>query len=170
MTTAIPGPVVELSAPQVLITRLFNAPRDLVFKAWTDPKQLLQWYAPNGCKLQFRQIDIREGGTFHSCIQTPNGFQCWCTGVYQEIVAPERVVYTMAIADEHGNRIDSTDAGHDPEWPAETITTVTFEVQDGKTKLTLRQNVSECLAIRTGAHPSWIQMLDRLESKLAQDA
>ncbi len=162
--------IAELNAPQVVITRVFNAPRELVFKAWTDPEQLLLWYAPNGCTIHFRQIDVREGGSFHSCIQTPGGFQCWCTGVYQEITVPERIVYTMAMADEHGNRIQPAAAGHDPEWPAETILTVTFADLGRKTQLTLHQTVSEALAMRTGAHPSWIQMLDRLDEQLSERA
>lgn len=151
----------------VLITRVFDAPRELVFQAWTDPAHLAHWYAPHGCTISFREIEVREGGVFHSCIGGPDGSACWCKGVYREVVAPERIVCTMAIADEQGNLMDPTDVGMDPEWPRETVLTVTFEEQDGKTKLTLHQTVSEELAKRTGAHQSWLQMLDRLAEQLA---
>jgi uncharacterized protein YndB with AHSA1/START domain len=152
---------------EVLITRLFDSPRELVFAAWTDPEHLEHWYAPNGCTIHFAKLDLRQGGRFHSCIRSPDGHECWCVGVYREIVVPERIVYTLAIADEQGNRVEPASVGMDRDWPAETIVTVTFaEPEPGKTKLTLHQTVSESIAKRTGAHPSWIQMLDRLAQEL----
>jgi len=152
--------------PLVHITRVFDAPRELVFRAWTDPEQLVRWFAPQGCTFSFAKVDVRPGGSYHSCIRTPDGHDCWCKGAYREIVEPERIVYTMAIADEQGNSVGPTDVGMDPEWPRETILTVTFEDLGGKTRLTLHQTVPESLAKRTGAHPSWLQMLDRLEDML----
>lgn len=152
--------------PLVLITRVFDAPRELVFKAWTDRDHLVRWFAPQGCTISYRSLDVREGGVFHSCIRTPDGHECWCKGVYREVIAPHRLVYTMAVADEHGNLVEPIDVGMDSEWPRETILTVTFEDLAGKTKLTLRQTVNEELAKRTGAHPSWLEMLDNLAGQL----
>jgi uncharacterized protein YndB with AHSA1/START domain len=151
----------------VLISRVFDAPRELVFRAWTDPVQLPRWYAPNGCSIEFKKLDVRPGGTFHSCIRTPDGHECWCTGVYREVVAPERIVYTLVIADAAGNTVGPADVGMDPDWPRETVLTVTFDDLGGRTRLTLHQTVSETVAKRTGAHPSWLQMLDRLAGELA---
>jgi len=105
---------------------VFDAPRDLVFKAWTDPEQLKRWYAPKGCTMHFSQIDLRQGGTFHSCIRSPDGHDCWRKGVYREIVPPERIVYTLAIADEKGSLVEPADVGMDPDWPGEASVTVTF--------------------------------------------
>ncbi|MBI2422544.1 MAG: SRPBCC domain-containing protein [Candidatus Hydrogenedentes bacterium] len=153
--------------PEVRITRIFDAPRELVFHAWTDPLRLTQWYAPRGCTFSFSSVDLREGGAFHSCIHTPDGHNCWCIGAYLEITPSERIVFTMAVADEHGDAILPADAGMDPAWPAESRVTVTFADLGGKTRLTLHQTVSETLAKRTGAHPSWLQMLDRLAEELA---
>lgn len=153
---------------EVLISRILDAPRKLVFKAWTDPEQLVKWYAPKGCSIKFTRLEARQGGTFLSCIRIPDGKDCWCTGEYMEVSEPERLVFTMAVADEAGNRMDATDAGMDPDWPAETKVTVTFEDLEGKTKLTLYQTVSESLAIKTGAHPSWISMLDLLDELLTK--
>lgn len=166
-TSSMSHSAVERSEPEVFITRVFDAPRDLVFKAWTDPEHLMRWYAPRGCTIHFREIDLRQGGAFHSCIRTPQGHDCWCKGVYREIVAPERIVYSLAVADEKGNLVEPVEAGMDPDWPAETIVTVTLAGLGGQTKLTLRQTVSESIAKRTGAHPSWIEMLDRLAEDLA---
>lgn len=159
--------VADAADREVLITRVFDAPRDLVFRAWTDPEHLKRWYAPRGCTTRFSRIDIRPGGTFHSCIRTPDAHDCWCTGVYREIAVPERIVFTMAVADEQGNLVEPAATGMDSDWPRETVVTVTFAEHAGKTTVTLRQTVSEALAKRTGAHPSWIEMLDRLAEDLA---
>lgn len=153
---------------QVCITRLFDAPREFVFQAWSDAAHLVRWFAPNGCSITFKKLEFRTGGTFHSCIRTPDGYECWCVGEYREIIAPEKLVYTMAIADAAGNRVSAADRGMDPAWPEETVLTVTFKDVDGRTELTLRQTVGEALAKRTGAHPSWLQMFDRLDEDLAK--
>lgn len=156
--------------PDVLITRDFEAPRELVFRAWTDPQHLQQWFAPHGCSVEFRKFDFREGGRFLSCIRNPQYPACWCAGVYREIVAPERIVFTMGVSNEQGQLLTATQAGMDPDWPQETVLTVTFADLNGKTRLILHQTVSEALAKKTGAHPSWLQMLDRLAAELTKDS
>lgn len=161
-------PITAPPEPQVVITRHFNAPRALVFAAWSGAEQLAAWYAPLGCTVSIRALDFRPGGSFHMCIRSPQGFECWTTGTYREIVAPERLVYSLAIADEHGQPVDPAAKGMDPLWPRETVVTVTLAERDGGTELTLRQTVSEALAKRTGAHPSWLQMLDRLAETIAK--
>jgi uncharacterized protein YndB with AHSA1/START domain len=150
-------------ARTIRIERTFDAPRELVFQAWTRPEYLMQWYAPRGCTIRFVQLDVRPGGRFHSCIHNPQFGDCWCVGVYQEIVRPERIVYTLVTADSAGNEIEPVQAGHDPRWPRATLVTVTLTEVRGATRLTLEQNVLESLAKHTGAHPSWLQMLDRLD-------
>jgi uncharacterized protein YndB with AHSA1/START domain len=151
----------------IRIERMFDAPRELVFDAWTQPEQLMQWYAPRGCTIQLVQLDARPGGRFHWCIRNPSFGDCWCVGAYQEIVRPERIVYTLATADSAGNEIEPVQAGHDPRWPRETLVTVTLADVRGSTRLTLEQSVLESLAKHTGAHPSWLQMLDRLDEVVA---
>jgi uncharacterized protein YndB with AHSA1/START domain len=154
-------------AAHVRITRDFDAPRDAVFRAWTDPAQLARWFAPHGCSIRFRTIEPRPGGTFHSCIRTPDGHDCWCRGDYREVLAPERIVFTMAVANERGDLVEPVAAGMDPAWPRETTVTVTFaELGAGRTRLTLTQTVDEALAKRTGAYPSWLQMFDRMAEQL----
>lgn len=148
---------------QVDITYEFSHRRQDVFEAWINPTYLPQWFAPEGCSIEFLKLDIKPGGKFHSCIRNPHFGDCWAIGEYKEIVAPDRLVFTMINADEHGNPIDPKTIGMDPEWPGETLVTVTFSEADGKTIVNLRQTVPEAIAKRTGAHPSWIQMLRRLE-------
>ncbi|MGX5817474.1 SRPBCC family protein [Chitinophaga lutea] len=155
------------AANDVFITRTVNFPRELVFRIWTDPQHLPQWFAPNGCSIHFEQLDIRPGGRFHSCVHTPDGKDCWCVGEYLEIVSPEKIVYDIAIADEAGNRRTSAQAGMDPEWPDETLVTITFHAPDtGRTEITIHQAAPADIARRTGAYPSWLQMLDRMEAAL----
>jgi uncharacterized protein YndB with AHSA1/START domain len=151
----------------IRIERTFDAPRELVFEAWTRPDYLMQWHAPRGCTIQIAKLDVRSGGRFHWCIHDPSFGDCWCVGVYQEIVRPERIVYTLATADSAGNEIEPVQAGHDPRWPRATLVTVTLTEVRGSTRLTLEQNVLESLARHTGAHPSWLQMLDRLNDLVA---
>ena len=153
---------IDSQASQVEITRVFDAPRELVFRAWTTAELLTRWHAPQGCTLQVLSLDFRPGGELLTCISNPSFGDCRCKGIYLEIIEPERIVYRSMLVDANGSPVDSVAVGHDPEWPAETIVTVTFTDEGGKTRLTLRQNVSEALAKRTGAHPSWLQMLDRL--------
>jgi len=151
------------SAPQIHITRVFSAPRALVFQAWTDPTHLARWYAPHGCTVRIPHIDVRPGGSFLCCIASPVG-ECWCQGRYHEVMPPQRLVLTLEVVDSEGRPRTPIEAGMDPEWPQETLVTVTFEeLEPGLTKMTLDQAVSEALAKRTGAHPSWLQMFDRLE-------
>ncbi len=154
------------TAGEVRITRVFDAPRALVFHAWTDPERLAQWHAPRGCTITFSRFDFRPGGTFISTLRTPENYECRCRGVYQEITAPERIVYTLAFSDEEGNLVEPSARGMDPDWPRETTVTVTFTEHNGKTTLTLHQTVSEPLARKTGAYPSWLEMFDRLAEGL----
>ncbi|MBO9702903.1 MAG: SRPBCC domain-containing protein [Sporocytophaga sp.] len=151
---------------EVYLTYTFNAPREMVFKAWTDPKQLVKWFAPHNCTISYKQLDIRKGGTYLSCINNPQYGDCWCKGVYKEVIFPELIEFTMVVSDEHGNTVDPVRAGMDPDWPIETLVSIAFSEHDGKTTIVLRQTVSQQLATKTGAYPSWIQMLERLETEL----
>jgi uncharacterized protein YndB with AHSA1/START domain len=148
---------------EVFIEQTFNASVEKVFKAWTDPEKLMQWYAPDGCTIYFKKIKVEVGEQFHSCISNPEYGDCWCIGVYKEIVENAKIVFTLINADENGKPINPTDIGMSPDWPGETLVTVTLTEEDGKTKLQLRQTVSQAVAQKTGAYPSWLQMLNRME-------
>jgi uncharacterized protein YndB with AHSA1/START domain len=150
----------------VTITRTFDAPRELVFRMWTQPEFLQRWYAPRRCRLEILRFDFRKGGDFRYRILEPDGSGCLCSGVFTEIVAPERIAYRLFFSDEQGNFVTAKSVGADPEWPDETSVTVTFTAGDRGTTLTLHQTVPESVAKRTGAYPSWIEMLDRLSELL----
>lgn len=154
---------------EVFIEETFNARIDYVFRAWTDPEKLMKWYAPEGCSIRFKELNIQPGGKFHSCISNPEYGDCWCIGEYKEVVPNSKLVFTMINADEHGKPINPADIGMDPDWPGETLVTVTLTEENGKTKLQLRQTVSQELAKKTGAYPSWLQMLGKIHTLLNQE-
>lgn len=153
--------------PDIHIVRTFAAPRHLVFRAWGGAAELRRWYAPPGCELSACEIDFRVGGALRLCIRTPQGYECWCRGTYREIVAGERVVFALENTDAAGTPLQRGAAGMDPEWPVRTVVSVTFSDDPVGTRMTLDQSASERVAKRTGAHPSWLAMFDRLERLLA---
>ena len=163
-------PAEKILENDTFISRIIHAPRELVFAAWTDPEHLKHWFAPKGCTIHFTSIDIRPGGGFHLCIRNPDYKDCWCKGTYLEIIAPERIVYKLAVSDEAGRLRDPKDVGMDPEWPAETIVTATFKEMGITTKFTLHQTVSQTIAKRTGAFPSWLSAFDLLDELLKKQS
>jgi uncharacterized protein YndB with AHSA1/START domain len=153
----------------VTITRTLDAPRELVFRLWSRPELLTRWYAPRRCRLEVLSFDFREGGEFRYRIREPDGSGCLCSSIFTEIAAPERIVYTMWFSDEQGGFVTAKSAGADPDWPDRTTVTVTFVENDGRTTLTLHQTVPESVAKRTGAYPSWVEMLERLSEELLKE-
>ncbi len=135
------------------ITRIFAAPRHLVFEAWTKNEHLREWCAPKGFTIPFSEGDLRPGGKWRSCMRTPDGTDCWLSGVYRSIVPDELVEFTQAW-EEDGKR------GH------ETVVTVKLSDHGKKTKMVLRQSRFESVASRDGHKGGWSQCLDRLAAHL----
>jgi uncharacterized protein YndB with AHSA1/START domain len=158
----------EPSGRELVITRVINAPREAVFKAWTDEKRVARWWGPKGFTVPYCKIDLRPGGVFHYCMRSPDGEDYWGKGVYSEIVEPERIVFTDVFSDEQGNDVDPTEYGMSAEWPSETTLTVTFDDLAGRTGLALRSGVPEELAERSGARQGWEESLDRLAEYLSK--
>jgi uncharacterized protein YndB with AHSA1/START domain len=156
----------KFDEPLVRIEQTFDAPRELVFDAWVQRDLLEEWFAPDGCSLYIARLDVREGGGYHWCVKHPSFGACWTIGSYLEVVRPERFVFTATIADAEGIPRTPTSQGHDPAWPRDTTVRVIFTESAGRIVVTLEQDVAERLAKRIGAHPSWLQMLDRLRQRL----
>ena len=153
---------------EIIITRIIDAPRELVFKAWTNPGHLMRWWAPKGCTTPFCKVDLRPGGRFHYCMRLPEGRDIWGMGIYREIVAPSLLVYTDRFADAQGNPVPPAVYGMSASHPAETLVTVTFEEHEGKTRLTLRHAIPVSVEERKGAEQGWSEMLERLAEDLAK--
>ncbi len=153
---------------EIVITRVFDAPRDIVFKAWTEPERLMRWWGPKGFTTPFCQADLRPGGVFLYCMRSPEGHDVWGKGVYLEVVPPERIVYTDTFADEEGNTVEPTHYGMSPAHPRETLVTVTFTDHEGKTKVTLQHAMPAAVPERSGTQQGWTEMLDRLAEELVK--
>ncbi|MEF3306587.1 SRPBCC family protein [Paenibacillus sp. GYB003] len=120
----------------LVLTRVFDAPRELVFKVWTDPEHFGKWWGPKGFSLDVVKMDVRPGGMFLGCQKSPDGSQVmWGKFVYREVAAPEKLVYVQSFSDEQGNTIR---APFNPNWPLEIINILTLEETGNKTTLTLQ--------------------------------
>jgi uncharacterized protein YndB with AHSA1/START domain len=158
----------NVAQPELVLSRVFDAPRELVFRAWSEPEHLMRWWGPNGFTTPHCTIDFRIGGAWHLCMRSPEGRDYWCKGVYREIVAPELIVCTDFFVDEAGNSVPPTHYGMPAEVPAEMLLTVTFvEEAAGRTRLTVQQSLPLALARSIGAVDGWSQSLDRLAAALA---
>jgi uncharacterized protein YndB with AHSA1/START domain len=150
----------------LVITRYLDAPRELVYKEWTEPKRMMRWWGPRGFTTPVCKMDLRPGGIIHYCMRSPEGKDYWGKGTFREIVKSKRLSFTDIFSDEDGNDVKPQDYGMSPDWPEETVITVTFEEEDNKTKLTMQQTVLESIAERSGAMQGWEETLDRLEEDL----
>ena len=149
----MPATVDAIPEQVVMITRAFDAPRALVFKAWTDPALAPRWWAPRGFTLLSCEMDVRPGGAWRRRMRAADGTMICKFGVYREIAAPERLVFTYA--DENG-------AGSGPE----TVVTVTLAERDGRTVLTLRQTGFESAALRDSHDAGWSGAIEHLDGYL----
>lgn len=159
----------EPAEEMLVITRTFDAPRSLVFKAWTDPERLMRWWGPNGFTLPVCMLDLRPGGVLHYCMRSPDGKEYWGRGVYREIVEPERIVYTDCFSDEQGNVAPPTQYGLSAEWLMETEVTVTFAEEEGRTLLTLESAIGAVPAEELEmCRQGWSESLERLAAELGR--
>jgi uncharacterized protein YndB with AHSA1/START domain len=118
-----------------VITREFDAPRELVWKAWTEPERLQQWFGPKGFTVTSVKMDLCVGGTLHSCLRSPDGKEMWGKWTFRDVTAPERLVWVHSFSDKHGG---ITRHPMSPTWPLELLTETTFTERDGKTVVTLK--------------------------------
>jgi uncharacterized protein YndB with AHSA1/START domain len=149
----------ELSGLEVTIARTFDAPRDLVWRAWTDPNELKRWFMPHGFSVPQCELDLSVGGRLHMIVRGPDGAEMANDGRFEEIDPPSRLVLT-------------TSAFHGPDGvPAlEVRQTVTFDDRDGGTALTIHDVVTkaspEIAAALAGMEEGWLQTLDKLDAVL----
>jgi uncharacterized protein YndB with AHSA1/START domain len=152
---------------RMVVTRVFDAPRELVWKAWTDPQYVMQWWGPKGFTSPFCQMDFRVGGTFLCCMKSPEGQEFWNGGEYHEIVLHEKIVYSMYFTDAKGNKVEPAHYGIEHEAIDGAQDMVTFEdLGDGQTKLTLIGNESMETATKSGEVEGWNQILDKFAAVL----
>ena len=154
---AVTSATAEAGERELVITRIFDAPRHLVFQAWTEPGRVARWWGPQGFVTTYCDMDIRPGGRFRVCMRSPEGAEHWKQGVYREVVAPERLVFTFAWEDAGGK------PGH------QTLVTVTFAERGDKTELTLHQAVFETVEWCEEHRRGWTSTLQRFAEYLANN-
>ncbi|MDB5800086.1 MAG: hypothetical protein JWL63_1025 [Rhodocyclales bacterium] len=138
---------------ELRITRIFDAPREMVFEVWTMPEHQVHWMGPQDFTVPSCEIDFREGGSYRTCIVEPTGVEYWMRGVYREIVVPEKLVFSFAW-EEEGER------------GMENIVTLQFFDEGGKTRFEFLQTPFQSAAERDGHDGGWTQCFDRLAAYL----
>ncbi|MDQ0871755.1 uncharacterized protein YndB with AHSA1/START domain [Paenibacillus sp. V4I3] len=126
---------VTLEGGELVLTRTFNAPRELVFKAWTEAEHLAHWWGPTSFELSVHTLDLRPGGSFHYCMKSAEGFEMWGKFVYHEINSPEKLVYVNSFSDAEANIIR---APFSENFPLEIMNKLSFTENEGKTTLIMR--------------------------------
>ena len=156
----VTGKTMSNEGQELVLTRVFDAPRELVFKAWTDPKCVAQWWRPRGFTNPVCELDVQPGGAIRIHMRGPDGTVYPMTGVYQEVVEPERIVFTSTPLDAEGSAL------------FELLTTVTFAEQGGKTKQILRARVikrtAQAAQYLKGMEAGWTQSLKHLAESLGK--
>jgi uncharacterized protein YndB with AHSA1/START domain len=139
---------------EVILTRIFDAPPQLVWMAWTDPRHMAQWWGPKGFTNPVCELDVRQGGAIRIHMRAPNGAVHPMTGNFEEVIPPERLVFTFVARDQDGNPL------------LEGRTTVTFEDVGGRTTLTVHARAVGVAPIApqmlAGMEMGWTQSLERL--------
>jgi len=166
--------VAHMATGDFIISRTLDAPRDLVWKAWTESDRLGQWFGPKGATITHSKNDLRPGGIYHYGMRMPDGMEIWGKWVYREIVKPERLVFLSSFSDEKGG---TTRHPWDPNWPLELLSTITFAENGGKTTVTVRWSAHNATdaqkKVFTAGQPSmtmgWSGTFERLVSYLAKE-
>jgi uncharacterized protein YndB with AHSA1/START domain len=160
----------------LVIERVFNAPRQMVWDAWTKPEIFQKWWGPGGWSAPDVSIDFREGGKYHASMEgpMPDGkvIKVWSGGEYKKIVPLEKIIVTDYFSNEAGDKIRPEKAGMDPNFPDEMEVTFTFEdAGEGKTKMTLTYPKPESEAavkamMASGMKEGWNSSLDKLAREI----
>jgi uncharacterized protein YndB with AHSA1/START domain len=158
-----------------VITRVFDAPREIVFRAWTDPKHLAQWWGPRIFATHIYEMDVRPGGAYRIAMRGSDGAEYPIKGVYREIVKPERLVMTMDVSEHPAAWHDMVKPNRrkDETNPAgEMLMTATFDEFGEKTRLAVRVRLISTeirdAMLKMGMTEGWSESLDRLQEVAAK--
>ncbi len=155
------------------ITRVFDAPRERVWQAWTEPERLKQWWSPPGFTTHTCKVDLRPGGVFLYGMKAPDGTEVWGRFIYREIVAPEKLVFIVSFSDPQGGRVRHPWSEH---WPLDILSTVTFEALGSRTRVSVQWIPHDASELerktfdegRDSMRQGWTGTLDHLDSYLGK--
>jgi uncharacterized protein YndB with AHSA1/START domain len=166
----------KMNKNELVITRVFDAPVETVWKYWTEPELVKKWWGPKDFTAPSIKIDLRVGGKYIFAMHGPKGSEwdkdIYSAGVYKEIVPNQKLVVTDYFSDEHGEMLNPSDYGQDPNFPREVTVTVLFEaVESGRTKLSIIYPEPETkeqmeAMLKSGMEEGWHSSLDKLAASL----
>lgn len=136
----------KTATEQLVISRVVDAPVELVYKAWTEPERMAQWWGPKGSTITIKKFDFKPGGQFHYRLVMPDGMEMWGLFTFREMEVPGKLVFVSSFADADGK---ITQAPFFDNWPLEILNTLTLEENKGKTKLTLKAHPINATANET---------------------
>jgi uncharacterized protein YndB with AHSA1/START domain len=145
----------------IVITRTFDAPRELIWKAWTEPRRFMRWWGPTGYSCPSARIDAHVGGTYLACMRSPEGQDIWSTGTYKEVVEPERLAMTDSFADEKGKIVPASYYKMSGKFPKELQVLVSFEEHGNQTTMTLKHQGMPADSV-DDATIGWNQSFDKM--------
>jgi uncharacterized protein YndB with AHSA1/START domain len=164
---------IEMNSRDFVLTRVFDAPRDRVWRAWTEPERFAQWWGPKSFTNPVCEIDLRPGGRYRVTMRSPEGVDYPIKGAYLEIVKPERLVMTMDLSEhpkEFHELFNKARGRKGP--PMQLVMTVIFEQEKGKTRLTIMQRFESAADrdanVKLGAPEGWGGSLDKLSALLGK--
>lgn len=178
ISTVRDGPGFEGQIPELRITRIFDASREALFKAWTDLEQLKQWWGPKDFSWVSCHLELYAGGLCHYCMRSPEGIDMWGRFLYLEIRPPARIIFINSFSDEEGYPVKHPLM---PDWPLEILNTVSFTEAGGRTVLQMyviphTATSLECKnfeagleSVRQGFASTWNQLENFLSRKIMQD-
>jgi len=164
---------INLSKRTLVVTRIIDAPVEKVWRAWTDPEQVKQWWGPEFYTAPYARIDLREGGQYVFAMRAPaefGGGDSFTAGVYSKIVPLERLEFTQGLADADGKRMDPAQAGMPPDFPPELHTVITFKARGQMTELIITEESWTMGQMYVYSYAGTQQMIDKLAAYLSERA
>lgn len=149
---------------EVTVTRDFDVPPELIWKAWTKPDLLKKWWGPKDFSCPYCKMNLWVGGKYLICMRSPQGRDYWSTGVYKEIKEIEKLILTDSFADKEGNIVPASYYGIE-DFPPECEISMTLEKKNGKTRMTLR-HYSIPVEMQQETYTGWNQSFDKLVASL----
>ncbi len=167
------NPAPALTKRNLAVSRVFDAPIELVWQAWTEPKRVMQWWGPDGFTSPSAKMDFRVGGTSLVCMRASKEFggqDMYSTWTYTKIVPLQSIEFIQNLADKDGNRVDPVKLGLPPEFPQDVRTVVTFQALGDKTEMTVTEYDMPAAntAMGRNAELGLNQSLDKMAASLAR--
>jgi len=161
----------DMATKELVIERVFDAPRERVFDAFTQPEHLRKWWGPKMVLIPVAEFDVRPGGKIFIAERAPDGAMNYIAGVVREVERPSRLVFAIHFANENGERVSPpVRSGLGAAWDGEIVSNVTFRAEGQRTRVTIRTERSGVTAeFSEMARLGWGEALDKLAHAIADD-